>query len=352
MKVGIAGYSGSGVTTVMALLTEDSSLTERHSAGPEIRSVRVPDPRLERLAAIFNPKKVTPVQMEVVEAGDLRPEEGGGLRKETLGRTRGLEALVVILRGFEVPGDRELRPEAELLKELSGLFDEFCLTDLLPVENRLQRLKKEGKLSTGEALLLIRLREALEDGKPLRQIALTVEERRALQGYQFLTLFPTLVVANAGEAGAGGKAFPGLASRCAQGGIAYLEVPGRTELDLLDLPAEERAPFLADLGLAESSRDRLVAGIFSLLGLITFFTVGEDEVRGWEIPGGSKAPRAAGRIHTDLERGFIRAEVVPYDDFIACGGSMAKARETGKLRLEGKEYEVREGDICHIRFNV
>jgi GTP-binding protein YchF len=351
MKVGIAGYSGSGVTAVMALLADDPMLAARHGGGPEVRSVKVPDPRLEQLSQMFKPRKTTPVQMEVVEIGDLRPEGGGGLRKEALGRTRGLDALVLVLRGFAAPLDLLCRPEPEVARELGDIFGEFCLSDLLPVENRLQRLKKEGKLSTREAHLLERVRGALEEGKPLRLAGLDPEEKRVLQGYQFLTLSPTLAVANVGEKGAGGKVFPGLAERCGNEGIGYLEVAGKTELELLDLPGAERGPFLADLGISSSSRERLVKGVFDLLGLITFFTVGEDEVRGWEVPAGVKATQAAGRVHSDLERGFIRAEVVHYEDFITVG-SMTKARETGKLRIEGKEYEVQDGDICHIRFNV
>ncbi len=351
MKVGIAGYSGSGVTTVMALLAEVPALASHRGGGPEVRSVKIPDARLDGLSRIFHPRKTTPVQMEMVEIGDLRPEEGGGLRKEALGRTRGLDALVLVLKGFATPLDSPCRPEAEVAAELSDIFGEFCLSDLLPVENRLQRLKKEGKLSSGEAHLLERVRMSLEEGKPLRVAGLDPEEKRVLQGYQFLTLFPTLTVANVGEAGAGNQAFPGLAGRCRGEGIGYLEVAGKTELELLDLPEEEREPFLADLGIPSSSRERLVKGVFDLLGLITFFTVGEDEVRGWEIPAGLKAQRAAGRIHSDLERGFIRAEVVRYEDFLAAG-SMAKARETGKLRIEGKEYAVQDGDIFHVRFNV
>jgi ribosome-binding ATPase YchF (GTP1/OBG family) len=236
---------------------------------------------------MFNPKKTTPVQMDVVELGDLRPEEGGGLRKETLGRTRGLEALVLVLRGFAVPLDSPCRPEKEVARELADIFGEFCLSDLLPVENRLDRLKKEGKLATGEANLLKRVRASLEDGKPLRLEGLDPEEKRALQGYQFLTLFPTLVVVNVGEEGAGKAVFAGMGERCRAEGIGYLEVAGKTELELLDLPPEERAPFLADLGIAGSSRERLVAGVFGLLGLITFFTVGRTRCAGGRSPAGS-----------------------------------------------------------------
>jgi len=350
MKTGIAGYSGSGVTTLIALFSGDTGLAEKRS-GPEIRSVSIEDARLGILTGLFKPKKTTSVQLDIVELGDLRPQEGGGLRKDTIARAAGLEAMTVVLRGFEAPQNQGCRQPDELLKELSTLREEFCFTDLLPVENRLGRLSKEGKLSSPEAVLLEKLQAQLEEGLPIRLLDLTREEKASLSGYQFMTLTPLIVIVNKGEDGAGQLSYTDLANRCTDEGLEYLEICGLSELELLELPHEERKPFLEELGIIESSGDVFVSKVFALLELITFFTVGEKEVKGWAIKSGTQAVHAAGKIHTDMERGFIRAEVIQCDD-LAEFGSLSAAREAGKLRSEGKEYVVKDGEVVHVLFNV
>ncbi|HDL52613.1 MAG TPA: redox-regulated ATPase YchF [Proteobacteria bacterium] len=350
MKIGLAGYSGSGVTSVLALFSQDLGLLGRHGS-PEIRSIKLHDPRLQRLTELFNPRKVTPVQLDIVELGDLRPERGGGLRKETVGRAAGLDALAVVLRGFEAPMSPRIRSPEELMKEMSSLFDEFTLTDMMPVEGRLERLEKEGKGSSREASLLKRIRARLEDGESVRSMGLTPDEDRSIAGYQFLTRTPLYVLVNVGEDGAGKVQYPELEATCVSDGIGYMEICGKAELELLEIPEEERAVFQEELGLGLSSKDRFITGAFELIDLITFFTVGEDEVRGWTVPNGIKAAEAAGKIHSDLQRGFIRAEVLPWDDCLALGG-LAAAKETGRLRIEGKEYILKDGEIFHVRFNV
>jgi len=350
MKIGLAGYSGSGVTTLLALLSEDMEVVKGHG-GPEIRSVTVDDPRVERLVEFFHPKKITRLKVEVTELGDLRPEEGGGLKKETLARSAGLDAVALVLRGFAAPMSSQCRPSEELSDELEALIVEFCIADLMPVENRLERLGKEGNLSSREAQLLGRLKAGLEDGLPIRRMSLDKEELKTLSGYHFLTLAPLMVVANLGNECIEGIVYPGLAERCAEEGISYVETPSLAELETLEIPEDERTPFLADLGIAESSRKRFIGAIFSLLRLVTFYTVGEKEVRAWTVPEGTPAVKAAGKIHSDIERGFIRAEVISVDECLELGG-LTKAKEAGKLRIEGKGYIVKDREIFHVRFNV
>lgn len=350
MRIGLAGYSGSGVTTVLALFSQDTGLIDKHG-GPEIRSIKLQDPRLQRLAELFNPRKVTPVQLDILELGDLRPERGGGLRKETVGRAAGLDALAVVLRGFEAPMSPQVRSADDLAKEMSSLFEEFRLTDMMPVEGRLERLEKEGKGFSREAGLLKRVRDHLENGQSVRTMGLTPEEDRSIAGYQFLTRIPLYVLVNMGEDGAGKVQYPEQEAMCASEGIGYLEISGKAELELLEIPEEERAIFQEELGLGTPSKDRFITGVFELIDLITFFTVGKDEVRGWTVPRGIRAAAAAGKIHSDLQRGFIRAEVLPWDECFALGG-LSAAKEAGRLRIEGKEYVLKDGEIFHVRFNV
>ncbi len=350
MKVGLAGYSGSGVTTILSLLSEDLSLSERQ-AGPEIRSLKLDDKRLDSLVDVCRPKKHTTVQLEIVELGDLRPEEGGGIRSQTASRAAGLDAMVLVLRGFWGPMATQCRSADEILKELSSLSDEFCLTDQLPVENRMERLAKEGKLSSREALILEKIKAQLEEGNPIRNMELTAEDRKDISGYQFMTMFPLMVIANVGEEGAGELTYPELERKCSDSGASYMEICGLSEIELLEIPTEEREPFLKDLGLDMQSKERFIASVFRMLDLVTFYTVSDKEIRGWVVPDGTTAVKAAGKIHTDMERGFIRAEALSWDELCSIGG-LAEARGSGGLRVEGKDYVIRDGDVIQIRFNI
>jgi ribosome-binding ATPase YchF (GTP1/OBG family) len=350
MKIGLAGYSGSGVTTLLALLSEDTGLAGRH-AGPEVRSVKVEDPRLDQLEGFFKPKKLTHLHLDVVELGDLRPEEGGGLRKDTLARSSGLDAMVLVLRGFAAPLSAQCRVEKELAGELESLVQEFALADLIPIENRLERLGKEGKLSSREAQLLVRVKSGLEEGLPVRSLGLDKEELRTLSGYNFLTLVPLMVIANLGAGCLDVVHYKDLAQRCSREGIAYLETRGLSEWEILEIPEGEREPFLTDLGILESTGKRFIDTLFTSLRLVTFFTVSDREVRAWAVPEGTTAVKAAGKVHTDMAKGFIRAEVISVDDCIALGG-LSGARDAGKLRVEGKDYCLRDGEIFHVRFGL
>ncbi len=350
MKVGLAGYSGSGVTTILSLLSEDLTLSEKQT-GPEIRSLKLDDKRLDSLVDVCRPKKHTTVQLELIELGDLRPEEGGGIRSQTVSRAAGLDAMVLVLRGFWGPMAPQCRSADEILKELSSLSDEFCLTDLLPVENRMERLAKEGKLSSGEAVLLEKIKVQLEEGDPIRNMELTAEDRKDISGYQFLTMFPLMVIANIGEEGAGELTYPELERKCSGSGASYMEICGLSEMEVLEIPIEEREPFLRDLGLDMQSKERFISSVFRMLDLVTFYTVSDKEVRGWVVPEGTTAVKAAGKIHTDMERGFIRAEALSWDELCSIGG-LAEARRSGGLRVEGKDYVIRDGDVIQIRFNI
>lgn len=350
MKIGLAGYAGSGVTTLLALLSEDVELVGRHG-GPEIRSVIVEDPRLEQLDGFFKPKKLTPLQIDVVELGDLRPDEGGGLRKETLVRAAGLDALVLILRGFDAPMSEQCRSADELAEELESLMQEFAIADLMPVENRLERLGKEGNISSREAQLLSRLKADLEEGHPIRRMGLDKEELQILSGYNFLTLTPLMIINNMSVECVEKVKYPDLADRCSEEGITYVETPSLAEFETLEIPEDERMPFLSDLGISEPTRKRFIEALFSQLHLVTFFTVSDREIRAWTVPEGTPAVKAAGKIHTDMERGFIRAEVISVDECIALGG-LNSAKEAGKLRVEGKDYKLKDGEIFRVRFNV
>ena len=350
MKIGLAGYSGSGVTSFLALLSGDLDVLKGHG-GPEIRSVTVDDPKVDRLVDFFHPKKITRLKVELAELGDLRPEEGGGLRKETLARAAQTEALVLILRGFTAPMSAQCRPPEEISDEMDRLVQELGIADLMPVENRLERLGKEGNLSGKEGRLLVRIREWLEQGRTIRMMGLDPEEAKALSGFRFLTLAPTMVVVNLGSGCAGEVVYPELARRCAEEGIVYVQTPVLSELETLEIPEEERGVFLADLAIGEPARKRFIKEIFSLLHLATFYTVGEKEVRAWVIPEGTQAVKAAGKIHSDIERGFIRAEVIFVEECLQLGG-LTKAKEVGRLRIEGKDYIVKDGEIFHVRFNI
>jgi ribosome-binding ATPase YchF (GTP1/OBG family) len=350
MKIGLAGYSGSGVTTLLALLSEDVELVSRHT-GPEIRSITVDDPRLHQLGDFFKPKKLTPLHFDIVELGDLRPEEGGGLRKDTLNRSAGLDALVIVLRAFEAPLSDVCRQPEELSEELESLLQEFIIADLIPVEGRLENLGKEGKLASPEARLLTRVRDGLEGGLPVRRLGLDKEELRVLSGYNFLSLVPLMVVANLAADGTGVLQYPELSDRCPREGMSYVEIAALAEFETLEIPEEEREPFLADLGISLPAVKKFVAALFTELKLVIFFTVSEKEVKAWAVPEGTPAARAAGKIHTDMERGFIRAEIISVDECIGLGG-LSRAREAGKLRVEGKEYQVKDGEIVQVRFNV
>jgi GTP-binding protein YchF len=349
MQVGIVGEPQSGKSTLLALLLAGEGA--RRGKAPFDAVVSIPDPRLTWLAQLYRPRKLTPATLDFADLGG-DPRCAGldlsGLL--ALPQARTCDALALVLPRFATRAERNGG---------AGDLEEFelatALADLELVERRLARIaadrKKGLKDAVSQAPLLARLCAHLEQQQPLRSLELHPEEQRQLRGYQFLSLKPVVVLANLADAAAGQPPPAVLTDPCARARheLCACALPIETELAHLD--ESERAAFLEHLGLTEPARDRFLRATYASLGLISFLTVGPDECRAWTVQGGTSAPAAAGCIHSDLERGFIRAEVVPYDD-LRRHGDMKAARAAGAVRLEGKDYIVADGDVIEFRFSV
>jgi ribosome-binding ATPase len=346
MKIGLVGFAGSGKTTVFNTMT---GLDVPVGFGGEVRlgTVRVPDERIDRLSAMFNPKKTTYAEMTFCDVPGEHGAERKGLSTRALSTIREQEAIALVLRDFENPA---VEGDADPLRDLSAFSDECILADLGIVEGLLARARKEN-LPAADRARLERMEAVLGDGRPLRTLSADELDRGSLKGYQLLTDRPLLVVVNRDEARAARPLPDDLAARIGELGAAGLALSASVEAEIAALDAEDQAVFLQDLGLAESALARFIRTAYGLLDLISFFTVGEDEVRAWTITRGMTARTAAGKIHSDLERGFIRAEVMAYDVFVEYGSEHA-VKEAGLFRVEGKDYVVSDGDIMNIRFNV
>ena len=346
MEVGIFGNTGSGKSTLFRSLSgaEQGGVQGK---GAAVCSIKVPDERVDRLAAIFRPKKVTHISIAFhdIDAGETDP-----LSAQALTALRTVEVLALVVRGFA--DDFHPAPPSGLdpVREFREISSSIVLSDYLVAQKRVERMTKEAKRGV-EWTALHKAIAAFEREVPLRDVDLTAEEERALAGFRFVSRLPALVVLNIGEGQAAGEAFPELTAEAAKSRVPLVRLCAKVEEEISQLSPGEQADFLKEMGIERSARDRLVRAAFEATRYISFLTVGEDEVRAWNVREGATAPEAAGRIHSDLEKGFIRAEVISCDDFLRCG-SMAKARTEGKLRLEGKEYVVKDGDIVHVRFNV
>jgi ribosome-binding ATPase len=351
MKIGLVGFPGSGKTTVFNALTGLSAETGYGAARGKtnLGVVKVPDARVEALAELYQPKKKT---LAEITFSDVAAEAGGGGSARGLDRTvltamREMESLCQVARAYVDPTAAE---PGEPLREVADLEAEMILSDLELVEKRLDRLKKE-KGNPREADLLTQLSAHLEAGKPIRDLPLSDEDKALLSGYRFLTQKPLLIVLNVDEARVSDPPSPAVADHAASRGLGLVVLSAKVEQDIAQMAPADQKDFVEALGLAEPARDRFVRAAFSLLSLISFLTAGEDECRAWPIRKGLTAHKAAGKIHSDIERGFIRAEVIRVADLLALK-SEAKAREAGKLRLEGKDYVVEDGDVINFRFNV
>ena len=346
MKVGLVGFAGSGKTTVFNTLT---GLHVPVGFGGELRLgiVHVPDERIAALSKIFSPKKTTYAEINFCDVPGEHGAEKKGLSSKALQDIRDQEALCLVLRDF-------LNPAAEGDPDALADFEAFQLecgfADLEIIERRLNRARKE-KISPQELAAFERMKGTLEEGQPIRSIPAAELDRGSLRGYGFLTDKPLLVALNRDESRAGEPMPSALDKRLRELGAAGLVLSASVEAEIAGLAPQEQAAFLEDLGLHESALARFIRAAYGLLDLISFFTVGADEVRAWTIRRGTHARQAAGRIHSDLERGFIRAEVIPYAVFTELG-SEHNVKEAGRLQIEGKDYVVSDGDIMHVRFNV
>lgn len=350
MKVGIVGFPRSGKTTIFNALTEQEAQVGSFAepGAVHLGTIKVPDARVDELARRFRPRKVTYAEIVFVDfPAPLGSSSSSALDPTTIAQMRDVDALVQVVRGFVDPLTAE--PPAPV-RDLEAFKSELVLNDLMIVERRLERLKKE-KGKERERALLERLKQTLDAEQALRRMEWTAEEATALAGFGFLSRKPFMAVRNVGEEHAREPLPPEMQAWLEQEGVPGLVLAGQIEMEIAKLPEQDRPAFLADLGLASSARERFIRMAYELLDLISFLTAGEDEVRAWTIRRGTTAVKAAGKIHSDIERGFIRAEVVAFEDFVHYG-SEAKAREAGKLRLEGKDYVVRDGDMIHFRFNV
>ena len=346
MKIGLVGFAGSGKTTVFNTMT---GLDVPVGFGGELRigTVRVPDERIDALSKIFSPKKTTYAEMAFSDIPGEHGAEKKGLSSKALLQIREQEAICLVLRDFENPA---VEGSPDPMKDLEAFHLECVFADLDLVERRLKRAEKE-KAPQQEQAAFETMKGALEDGRPLRTVPATELDRSHLKGYVFLTDRPLLVALNRNESRAAEPMSGPLASRLETLGAAGLVLSASVEAEIASLPPNEQKAFLEDLGLHESALARFIRTAYGLLDLIAFFTVGPDEVRAWTFRRGTRARQAAGRIHSDLERGFIRAEVIPYKVFMEFGSEQA-VKDAGRLQVEGKEYVVSDGDIMHVRFNV
>jgi ribosome-binding ATPase len=346
MKIGLVGFAGSGKTTVFNTMT---GLDVPVGYGGEVRlgTVRVPDERIDRLKEIFSPKKTTYAEMSFCDVPGEHGAEKKGLSARGLQQIRDQEALCLVLRDFDNPA---LEGGADPQGDLEAFHAECIFADLEIVDKRLQRARKE-QASAAEIAAFEMAHGALEAERPLRAISEADLDRSLLRGFGLLTDRPLLVAVNVDETRAGEPLVAELAARISELDAAGLTLSASVEADIAAMEPADQADFLRDLGLESSALDRFIRAAYGLLDLISFFTVGPDEVRAWTIRRGTKARRAAGKIHSDLERGFIRAEVIPYATFMELG-SEAAVKAAGRLQVEGQDYVVADGDILHVRFNV
>jgi GTP-binding protein YchF len=364
----IIGLPSSGKTTVFNALTRSQAETGTYGANadePNLATVKVPDARLDRLTEMFQPQKRVPADVQYLDvAGIAKGIAEKGMSGTLLGHLSQADALLLVVRAFSDPDVPHVEDSVDPGRDIETLTLELLFSDLAAIEKRLNRIQNQKQKVVGrereamerEKALMERLKTSLENDTPIREVLPDIDpdDVRILRGFGFLTAKPMLILLNLGEEqlGAEGEAMVReLQSRFGRPGVAVDALAGQIEMEIGRLEPDDAAVFMDDLGIAESGLDRVIRLSFDLLGLMPFFTVGPDECRAWTIRQGASAVESAGEIHSDIQRGFIRAEIVGYDDLIETGG-MPEARKLGKLRREGKDYTVQDGDVINFLFNV
>ena len=364
LTAGIVGLPNVGKSTLFNAITKQEILAANYpfaTIDPNVGTVIVPDKRVEVLENMYNPNRTIPTTFEFTDIAGLvkGASTGEGLGNKFLSHIREVDAIVEVVRCFDDKNIIHVDGDVDPIRDIEIINLELIFSDLEIIENRLNKIGKKAQTSKNkddlkEYELLLRIKETLEQNIPTRKLDLDQEEQKIISGFRLITAKPIIYVANVSEEDivSGGNDYVNQVKEYAKNeNSEVVMICAKIESELSELELEEKTAFLQDLGIEESGLSSLIKSTYSLLGLATYFTVGSDEVKAWTFKKGMKAPACAGIIHTDFEKGFIRAEVMSYNDLIDCGNEL-KVKENGKMRLEGKEYIMQDGDICHFRFNV